>query len=251
MRYLRWLQEQTFEHPAHQIVLQEMVEAVRLAKERVERLEQTIAEFLPRWSLAPLVRALQALRPKVRRDNPTLTCVSLRTGPRRWPRAQSTGCSVRRLQIRSCGCVRPAQSGVHGQLWPEQADRPRTSGPPRTCRLERGKPQSVFCQSIFTRPRPNSDTARRMGASLRPEEVAAPSLGYRRRHPLMTAIAASKRTAGALRLPADYCSIRNLNMHKGLVLDEPLSTEKPGLMQRCLRPALNLDKRAGQPMAAF
>jgi transposase len=32
MRYLRWLQEQQFAHPAHQIVLQEMVEAVRLAK---------------------------------------------------------------------------------------------------------------------------------------------------------------------------------------------------------------------------
>jgi transposase len=62
MRYLRWLQEQTFDHPIHQIVLQEMVEAVRLAKERVDRLEQTIAEFLPAWSLAPLVRALQALR---------------------------------------------------------------------------------------------------------------------------------------------------------------------------------------------
>ena len=43
MRYLRWLQEQTFDYPAHQIVLQEMVDAVRLAKERVERLEQTIA----------------------------------------------------------------------------------------------------------------------------------------------------------------------------------------------------------------
>ena len=62
MRYLRWLQEQQFDHPAHQIVLQEMVEAVRLAKERVERLERPIEEFLPAWSLAPVVRALQALR---------------------------------------------------------------------------------------------------------------------------------------------------------------------------------------------
>ena len=60
MRYLRWLQEQQFDHPAHQIVLQEMVEAVRLSKERVERLEQTIE--VPNWSLAPVVRALQALR---------------------------------------------------------------------------------------------------------------------------------------------------------------------------------------------
>jgi transposase len=62
MRYLRWLQEQQFDHPAHQIVLQEMVEAVRLAKERVERLERTIEEFLPAWSLAPIVQALRALR---------------------------------------------------------------------------------------------------------------------------------------------------------------------------------------------
>ena len=44
--YLRWLQEQKFDHPAHQIVLQEAVEAVRLSTERLERLEQSIEEFL-------------------------------------------------------------------------------------------------------------------------------------------------------------------------------------------------------------
>ena len=59
---MRWLQEQKFAHPAHRIVLQEAVEAVRLAKERVERLEQLIEAFLPTWSLAPVVTALQALR---------------------------------------------------------------------------------------------------------------------------------------------------------------------------------------------
>jgi transposase len=62
MRYLRWFQEQQFDHPAHQIVLQEMVEPVRLAKERVERLECTIEEFLPAWSLAAIVAAPRALR---------------------------------------------------------------------------------------------------------------------------------------------------------------------------------------------
>jgi len=62
MRYLCWLQEQQFDHPAHQIALQEMVEAVRLSKERVERLEKVIEEFIPTWSLAPVVRALQTLR---------------------------------------------------------------------------------------------------------------------------------------------------------------------------------------------
>ncbi len=62
MRYLRWLQEQRFEHPAHQIALQELVDAVRIAKERIDRIEAAIVEFLPSWSLAPVVRALQALR---------------------------------------------------------------------------------------------------------------------------------------------------------------------------------------------
>ncbi|XRZ45475.1 IS110 family transposase [Bradyrhizobium ganzhouense] len=62
MRYLRWLQEQQFDHPAHQIALQEMVEAVRIARERVDRLERTIEEFVSAWSLEPLVRALQTLR---------------------------------------------------------------------------------------------------------------------------------------------------------------------------------------------
>jgi transposase len=62
MRHLRWLQEQKFDSPAHHVVLQEMFEAVRLAKERLTRLECTIEEFLPTWSLAPVVQALQVLR---------------------------------------------------------------------------------------------------------------------------------------------------------------------------------------------
>jgi transposase len=60
--YLRWLREQRFEHPAHQIVLQDMVEAARISKERVTRTEAAIAEFVPKWSLGPVVRALQTLR---------------------------------------------------------------------------------------------------------------------------------------------------------------------------------------------
>ena len=62
MRYMRWLQEQQFDHPAHQIALQEMVDAVRIAGDRIKRLETAIEEFLPSWSLEPFVRALQALR---------------------------------------------------------------------------------------------------------------------------------------------------------------------------------------------
>lgn len=61
-RYRRWLQQQYFEHPADQIVLQEYVEAVRIAEERLVRIEDAIAEFLPGWTLAPVVDALQTLR---------------------------------------------------------------------------------------------------------------------------------------------------------------------------------------------
>jgi transposase len=56
------MQEQWFDYAAHQIALQEMVEAVRISKERVERLEKVIEEFVPDWSLGPVVRALQTLR---------------------------------------------------------------------------------------------------------------------------------------------------------------------------------------------
>jgi transposase len=49
MRHLRRLQKQEFDYPAHQIALQEMIEATRLAEERVERLERAIDEFAPSW----------------------------------------------------------------------------------------------------------------------------------------------------------------------------------------------------------
>jgi len=44
---------QFFERPADQIVLQEYVEAVHIAEERLGRLDRAIAEFLPGWHLAP------------------------------------------------------------------------------------------------------------------------------------------------------------------------------------------------------
>ncbi len=35
---------------------------MRVSKERVERLEKVIEEFVPTWSLAPVIQALQTLR---------------------------------------------------------------------------------------------------------------------------------------------------------------------------------------------
>jgi transposase len=61
-RHLRWLQEQNFAHPSQQLVLQELLLAARHAEERLQRMEAAVIEFLPKWSLAPTVEALQALR---------------------------------------------------------------------------------------------------------------------------------------------------------------------------------------------
>ena len=115
--YLRWLQEQKFDHPAHQIVLQEAIEAVRLGTERLERLEQSIEEFLETWSLAPLVRALEALR-----GVSTIVAVTFATevgavrrfdSPRQLmgylglvPSERSTGETVRRGPITKAGNAR-------------------------------------------------------------------------------------------------------------------------------------------------
>jgi transposase len=63
----RWLQQQAFDHPAHEVLLREMLLAERHARERharerLERIEAAIPRLLPGWSLAPAVEALQALR---------------------------------------------------------------------------------------------------------------------------------------------------------------------------------------------
>ena len=61
-RHRRWLQAQRFEHPAQQLVLQDLILAIQHAAERLARVETAIMEFLPKWSLALVVDALQALR---------------------------------------------------------------------------------------------------------------------------------------------------------------------------------------------
>ena len=48
--------------PAQQIVFQEYLRAVDDHLERLKRIEQHIAEFLPSWRLRPVVEALQGLR---------------------------------------------------------------------------------------------------------------------------------------------------------------------------------------------
>jgi len=58
----RWLAEQSFDHPAQQIVFQDGVTTIEDAVERQRRLEEQLASLVPKWSMAPAVAAYQAMR---------------------------------------------------------------------------------------------------------------------------------------------------------------------------------------------
>lgn len=60
--HLNWLAEQRFAHPSQQICLDEYVEAVRQASDRVQRLEDQVRELVSAWSLGPVVSAMTAHR---------------------------------------------------------------------------------------------------------------------------------------------------------------------------------------------
>lgn len=58
----RWLAGLRFEHPAHHLVLEDLISAVEAATQRRDRLTGQIEGLLETWSLAPVVRAVQSLR---------------------------------------------------------------------------------------------------------------------------------------------------------------------------------------------
>ncbi|HME19919.1 MAG TPA: IS110 family transposase [Acetobacteraceae bacterium] len=62
LTHRRWLAEQRFAQPAQHIVLEESIEAVRLAEHRRDRVDAHLRAQLPNWSLFPLVQSLCALR---------------------------------------------------------------------------------------------------------------------------------------------------------------------------------------------
>ena len=62
LTHRRWLASLKFEQPVHYIVLEDCIAAVEAATARRDRLEAHIEATLPDWSLASVVRALQALR---------------------------------------------------------------------------------------------------------------------------------------------------------------------------------------------
>jgi transposase len=57
-----WLTDQSFAHPAQQIVLEESIEAMRLGEQRQSRVEGHLRAQIPTWSLFPPVQNLCALR---------------------------------------------------------------------------------------------------------------------------------------------------------------------------------------------
>src|SRR5919202_4540769 len=61
-RHKRWLDGQTFAHPAQRLAYQEMLNAVQATVERLDRLEAALVELVPDWTMAPVVAAFQAMR---------------------------------------------------------------------------------------------------------------------------------------------------------------------------------------------
>jgi transposase len=60
--HMNWLASQKFEYPQQRLVFEEMMLAMRQARERLTRLEEAIRGAVPEWSLAAVVTALMAMR---------------------------------------------------------------------------------------------------------------------------------------------------------------------------------------------
>jgi transposase len=62
LAHRRWLTTVRFDHPAQQIVMQDYIHAVEDAEKRIIRLVEQIEMLLEHWSMAPVVKAIQAMR---------------------------------------------------------------------------------------------------------------------------------------------------------------------------------------------
>lgn len=60
--YFTWLAEQKFDHPAHQIVFQDYVNAVLDGRQRHDQLVKMIQSMIPQWSMKRLHEALCSMR---------------------------------------------------------------------------------------------------------------------------------------------------------------------------------------------
>jgi transposase len=60
--HYKWLADQKFEHPAHQIVFQDYINAIHDAEKRHDQLVKQIEQLLPLWSMKPLVDAISLMK---------------------------------------------------------------------------------------------------------------------------------------------------------------------------------------------
>jgi len=123
--YRRWLATICFDHPAQQIVLQDYINAVSDAEERVERLTGQIEALVPQWSMAPVVQAFQAMRGVALINAVTLVAevgdFSRFNNPRQLmaylglvPSEHSSGTKVRRGGITKAGSTLARRALVEG-----------------------------------------------------------------------------------------------------------------------------------------
>lgn len=62
LEHFRWLSDQKMPTPTQQVVFQEYINAIEETSERVNRLTRQMEAMVPSWRMAPVVRALGALR---------------------------------------------------------------------------------------------------------------------------------------------------------------------------------------------
>lgn len=185
-----WLCDQTFDHPAHHLVLAEYRSAIEEAEVRVDRLTTQVAEAVRAWSMAPVVEAYQAMRGvslitavtfaveigDVRRfENPRQLMAYLGLVPRE----ASTGERVRRGGITKAGNSRARRVLIEGAWtyrFPARRSRAleaRQIGLPRAVRDIAWKAQVRLCsryrklsEAGKTKPVATTAVAREMAAFL-------------------------------------------------------------------------------------
>ncbi len=160
--HLNWLAGRKLDHREQRLAFEELMLAMRQAKERSERLEQAIRDSVPEWSLAPVVVALQAMRGIDLITSVGLLCelgdLSRFESPRQLmaylglvPSERSTGDSVRRGSITKAGNTRARRLLVES-AWAYQhparvskAKQAKVDAAPRAAREIAWKAQTRLC----------------------------------------------------------------------------------------------------------
>jgi transposase len=165
--HTNWLTSLKLEHREQRIAYEEMLLAVRHARERVDRLEQAMRDAVADWSLAPAVAALQALRGI---DLVTAAAFMAELGdlsrfenPRRLmgylglaPSERSTGDSVKRGAITKAGNPRARKLLVEAAWsyrFPPRVSKdmlPRNEAAPRSAQEIAWKAQMRLCGRFRT-----------------------------------------------------------------------------------------------------